>query len=238
METDEQLITEPGDTRLEYPADWYPNPDDPTGRWLRYWDGSAWIDQTRLASKKERETLTWPEPSQDAVTADVEDSDEAETAYDAAAKAGWYQENDRWLRYWDGSKWTDDRHPAGQVQGGNAAFHPRGQGKLGTALQKARAAGDTQAVASFWLGIVSVACFLIAIPTKVSALAWAALIAGIAGIITARFVRDRARQADDAGLLYLSRYGQIMGWSVVGIFVFVILIFAAFLGSFLGSASS
>lgn len=238
MDQGGQLITESGDTRPEVPADWYPNPDDPTGRWLRYWDGSAWIDQTRLASKRERETLTWPKQSENEATADVEESDEAETAYDAAAKAGWYQENDRWLRYWDGSKWTDDRHPAGQVHAGHSTLHASGQGEHGAALRKARAARDTQALMSFWLGVASVACFLIAVAAKSGVLIWAALIAGIAAIITARFVRDRARQANDAGLLHFSRYGQIMGWSVVGIFVILMLIFAVFLGSFLGSASS
>lgn len=29
------------------PADWYPIPDDPTARWLRYWDGSQWTEKTR-----------------------------------------------------------------------------------------------------------------------------------------------------------------------------------------------
>lgn len=158
------------------------------------------------------------------------------------ASAGWYPENDRWLRYWDGRDWTDDRHPAGQINSasgsGARASRSASQGRLGSALHQARAAGDTQALATFWLGIASVACFALGVPTQATILGWGALLAGIAAIVTARFVRDRARAADDAELLYLSRYGQILGWVVVGIFIVVLLFLAVFVGSLLGSASS
>jgi hypothetical protein len=61
-------------------ADWYENPDDPTT--LRYWDGTAWTDQSR--SKPAAVPAGW---------------------YPDAQRAG----GQRW---WDGSKWTDQRTPA------------------------------------------------------------------------------------------------------------------------------
>lgn len=42
---------------------WFPDPDDLSGRWLRYWDGEQWSEAPpKLASKRERETLVWPAP--------------------------------------------------------------------------------------------------------------------------------------------------------------------------------
>ncbi len=49
-------------TEEKVEADWYPDPDDPTGKWLRFWDGEDWSDiPARLASATEREELVWPE---------------------------------------------------------------------------------------------------------------------------------------------------------------------------------
>jgi hypothetical protein len=61
-------------------ADWYENPDDPTT--LRYWDGTAWTDQSR--SKPAAVPAGW---------------------YPDAERPG----GQRW---WDGTKWTDQRTPA------------------------------------------------------------------------------------------------------------------------------
>jgi hypothetical protein len=42
-------------------AGWFPDPEDATGKWLRYWDGEDWIDvPPRLASNRERERYVWP----------------------------------------------------------------------------------------------------------------------------------------------------------------------------------
>lgn len=47
-------------TEESTPEGWYPDPNDAKGRWLRYWDGAEWSEQSKLASKAERQTLTWP----------------------------------------------------------------------------------------------------------------------------------------------------------------------------------
>lgn|GEM_PF-6995622 len=42
---------------------WFPDPDDLSGSWLRYWDGEQWSEvPPRLASQREREVLSWPAP--------------------------------------------------------------------------------------------------------------------------------------------------------------------------------
>jgi hypothetical protein len=109
------------------------------------------------------------------------------------------------------------------------------QGRLNRALGQARKQGDSQIVASFWLGWASVGSALIGLLAKSSALYFIGIVTGIVAIVTARFARQRAQGAGDVDLVYLSRYGQITGWIVVGLFIAVVLLFAAFFGSFLGS---
>jgi hypothetical protein len=112
------------------------------------------------------------------------------------------------------------------------------QGRLNRALGQARKQGDSQIVASFWLGWASIGSALIGLLAKSSALYLIGIVTGIVAIVTARFARQRAQGAGDVDLVYLSRYGQITGWIVVGLFLAVVLLFAAFFGSFLGSLGS
>jgi hypothetical protein len=109
------------------------------------------------------------------------------------------------------------------------------RGRLNRALEQARRQGDSQIVASFWLGWTSFGSAAIGLLAKSSALYFIGIVTGIVAIVTARFARQRAQGADDIDLVYLSRYGQITGWIVVGLFIAVLLLFAAFFGSFLGS---
>src|SRR4051794_33215586 len=40
---------------------WYPDPDDVTAKWLRYWEGEDWSPiPAKLASRSERKRLSWP----------------------------------------------------------------------------------------------------------------------------------------------------------------------------------
>jgi hypothetical protein len=110
-------------------------------------------------------------------------------------------------------------------------------GRLSRALNRARRQGDSQAVASFWLGWSSFGSALIGVLAKSSALYFIGVVLGVVAIVTARFARQRARAAGDADLVYLSRYGQITGWIVVGLLIAVLLFWAVFVGSFLGSFS-
>jgi hypothetical protein len=122
--------------------------------------------------------------------------------------------------------------PAPSPTGASKAV-PRG--RLNRALRKARRQDDSQVVASFWLGWTSITSVLIGVLAKSSALYFISVVTGIIAIVTARFARQRAQAADDVDLVYLSRYGQITGWIVVGLFIAVLLFIAVFFGSFLGS---
>jgi hypothetical protein len=97
---------------------------------------------------------------------------------------------------------------------------------------------DDQALATFWLGVVGLTALILALITQVVAFVWIALITGIGAVVTSRFVRDRARRADDATLFYLARWGQALGWIVVGIFAFFIIVWIIFLGVLLGAVAS
>jgi hypothetical protein len=108
-------------------------------------------------------------------------------------------------------------------------------GRLSRAIAQARQQGDSQVVASFWLGWSSFGSALIGLLAKSSALYSIGVVIGIIAIVTARFARQRAQAANDVDLVYLSRYGQITGWIVVGLLLAVLLFIAAFFGSFLGS---
>jgi hypothetical protein len=106
---------------------------------------------------------------------------------------------------------------------------------MSRAFTQARQRGDSQVVASFWLGWSSIGSALIGVLAKSSALYSIGVVLGIVAIVTARFARQRAQAAGDADLVYLSRYGQITGWIVVGLLLAVLLFIAVFFGSFLGS---
>ena len=123
--------------------------------------------------------------------------------------------------------------PPPPSQTGISPAAPRG--RLTRALEQARGQGDSQIVASFWLGWTSFGSALIGLLAKSSALYFIGIVTGIIAIVTARFARQRAQSSGDIDLVYLSRYGQITGWIVVGLFIAVLLLFAAFFGSFLGS---
>jgi uncharacterized membrane protein len=90
-------------------------------------------------------------------------------------------------------------------------------------------------IASFWFGWSSLGSALIGILAKSSALYLIGVLLGTVAIVTARFARQRAQATNDADLVYLSRYGQITGWIVVGLLIASLLLIAAFFGSFLGS---
>jgi hypothetical protein len=108
-------------------------------------------------------------------------------------------------------------------------------GRLRAAYARARSDGDRQAIASVWLGTAALVCSLLAFVSHSSALYDTGLLAGIPAIVTARFARQRGRELGDKELVYLSRYGQIFGWIVVGIFLLAVVFIAVVLGAFLGS---
>jgi hypothetical protein len=81
------------------PQGWYEDPEDQTGQTLRFWTGSQWTDQRR---QQETETHG-PEARSLAIA--------AEEVH--AHPAGWYEDSEdqagQTLRFWDGSRWTDQR---------------------------------------------------------------------------------------------------------------------------------
>ena len=133
-----------------------------------------------------------------------------------------------------------DRPPApvgsAEYRSSFAAQGP-GMGRLRHAYNSARRQGDQQAVASLWLGTGALTCCVLAVGAKISALYWISLLAAVPAITTARFARQRGKAAANADLVYLSRYGQICGWIVVGLFILVVLFIAVLLGAFFGTAS-
>ena len=107
--------------------------------------------------------------------------------------------------------------------------------RLTQALRHAREQNDLQIVASFWLGWASAGFALLSVLTKSGALYLIGVVTGVAAIVTANFARQRARTAQDVDLIYLSRYGQVLGWIVVGLLIAGLLLLAVFVGSFLGA---
>lgn len=215
-----------GEARSE--PGWYPSPDDPTGRWLRRWSGQAWSDDLKPATRTERENLDWPT------------LDPGATSTGQPVEAGWYPESEHWSRFWDGEGWTDERRPLGDGAGQASVLPPPGspgEWRIWRSLHEARVRRDDQALATFWLGVIGVGSLILGLITQAGAFVWVALISGIGALITSRFVRDRARQTDDSTLLYLGRWGQALGWVVVAIFAFFIVIWVIFLGVLLGAVN-
>ncbi len=223
-------------------AGWYPDPDDPGGRFLRRWDGRDWAEDFRPATEEERALLHWPSP----------DPDPAGPG--DGAGPGWYPQDAHWLRHWDGARWTDDRRPLE----GRAAPRPSstpppwgssgfadwlppasapGEWKVLRALGEAKERRDDQALATFWLGVAGVFSLVLLLLTQTPVFFWLSVICGIGAIIISRFVRERAIRDGDATLQYLGRYGQILGWVVIGVFLFIVVIWAIFVGVFIGAAS-
>jgi hypothetical protein len=112
--------------------------------------------------------------------------------------------------------------------------------RLGRALRQARDQRDTQVLASFWLGWGALALILLdALIAKTGGVfGTPGLAAAIAAIVTARFARQRGRATGNSDLVYLSRYGQIIGWTIVGLVVLAIVFLAVVTGAFLGSHAS
>ena len=108
-------------------------------------------------------------------------------------------------------------------------------GRFRRSYARARRAGDHQIVVSFWLGVGGFASLLLGVIADAQALVVISLIAAIPAIVTARFARQRARDSGDSDLVYLSRYGQITGWIVVGLFLIVLLFIAVVFGSLAGA---
>jgi hypothetical protein len=78
---------------------WYDDPDTPGGK--RYWDGSNWTDQRRAPERHDEPPR--PEPARPEPARPEPASPAPPTGWydDPAAPGG--------KRYWDGSKWTDER---------------------------------------------------------------------------------------------------------------------------------
>jgi hypothetical protein len=111
-------------------------------------------------------------------------------------------------------------------------------GRLRRAYDVARTRNDQQAVASLWLGLGALVSCTLALVASSSALYWLSLLSAIPAIVTARLTRLRGQEVGDADLVYLSRYGQVAGWIVLGLFILAVLFLAVFAGAILGSASS
>ena len=78
------------------PAGWYPDPDDAALQ--RYWDGGQWTGDRTPAT-----------PAPAASTGGLAET--AERTGDMPPPAAWYAdpENPQGMRYWDGTRWTEDR---------------------------------------------------------------------------------------------------------------------------------
>lgn len=125
------------------------------------------------------------------------------------------------------------RRSSAKAPAGNTT-HPAAMAtsiRLTQALRHARAQNDIQIVASFWLGLGAFGFALLSILAKSGALYLIGVVAGVAAIVTANFARQRARTIPDADLIYLSRYGQVLGWIVVGLLIAGLVLWAIFLGS-------
>ena len=87
------------------PAGWYPDPDD--GALQRFWDGSRWTS-SRMP-QTEAVPLETAEPKPDEGGRYAGDAAKAEGG--DLRPAAWYADPDNpsGMRYWDGSRWTEDR---------------------------------------------------------------------------------------------------------------------------------
>jgi hypothetical protein len=105
------------------------------------------------------------------------------------------------------------------------------------ALHGARQRRDMQAIASFWLGWLSVVLVAIGVLTHLYNISGVGFLSGIAAIVMARSARHRAEANDDPELVYLSRYGQVTGWLIVGLLGGALLVVALIVGIIIGALS-
>jgi len=80
------------------PAGWYPDPDDAALQ--RYWDGEQWTGDRTPAT-----------PAPAAATGEQAATGDLAATGGMPPPAAWYAdpENPQGMRYWDGTRWTEDR---------------------------------------------------------------------------------------------------------------------------------
>lgn len=95
-------------------AAWYVDPSEPS--LLRWWDGTSWTDETSSVAPPAPPVpdVTSDEAGETATAAAAPASPAAvapTSATDAGSDAGWYADPlAAALRWWDGTRWTDDTH--------------------------------------------------------------------------------------------------------------------------------
>jgi hypothetical protein len=135
--------------------------------------------------------------------------------------AGWYDDPEQagQQRFWDGTRWTDDRRPAGPP----APPPPHTGGGWGTPTPMAAATAGTAPNPWLWQSIV--ATLLCCLP------------AGIAGIVFATQSKSAADRGDHAEAQRKADLARTWTWVSVGLGVVLALILAG-TGAFTTSGTS
>ena len=98
-------------------------------------------------------------------------------------------------------------------------------GRLRVAFDHARSTGNVQVLSSLGLGAGSLGLAFVSFTAQQATVLLVSIAGAIAAIVTARFSRRAAMARGDDQTVYLSRFGQVFGWSVLG-FVLVLLLLA------------
>lgn len=109
--------------------------------------------------------------------------------------------------------------------------------RLSHALHDARDRRDTRALVSFWLGWAAVGLVAIGAATHLYNVSGVGFLAGVASIVLSRSARRRAEVRGETDRVYLSRYGQVTGWLVVGLLGGSLLLVALIVGVIIGAVS-